>query len=367
VAATTARGLGLGLPVATIGSRLRRAPARPADAGPARDLARADDGGPAGAVAFTLLGAIESLLSAVVADGMTGERHDPNMELCGQGAANLAVGSVRRFCRSPAPSPAPRPTCAPAPMGRWRACCTRFPAGLHAASRRRWGRTCSRRDPVLRARRRRALARSDLTFPEAIAKGMSLYLLFAIGFKGGVSVAEHGADAGWAGGAGRRGAVFLLPFVAFALLRVLARGSRSRSMRRRWRALRLDLDRDLRRRDLAADGQGHRTRATWSPSPRRWRRRPSSRRCGWPRAAAGRAMDGDLWREILLNGSIVLLLGAFAIGWITGERGLAEIAPSSTRPSRACCACSCWTWAGRGARPARRGRGCRPGFWPSAW
>ena len=40
-----------------------------------------------------------------------------------------------------------------------------------------------------------ALARSDLNIPEAVAKGMSIYLLFAIGFKGGVSVADHGIDA----------------------------------------------------------------------------------------------------------------------------------------------------------------------------
>ena len=39
-----------------------------------------------------------------------------------------------------------------------------------------------------------AFARSDLTFPEAAAKAMSIYLLFAIGFKGGVSVADHGID-----------------------------------------------------------------------------------------------------------------------------------------------------------------------------
>ena len=39
-----------------------------------------------------------------------------------------------------------------------------------------------------------ALARSDLSFPQAIAKGMSLYLLFAIGFKGGASVTDHGVD-----------------------------------------------------------------------------------------------------------------------------------------------------------------------------
>lgn len=43
--------------------------------------------------AFTIamLGAIESLLSAVVADGMAGTRHDSNQELIGQGIANLAT------------------------------------------------------------------------------------------------------------------------------------------------------------------------------------------------------------------------------------------------------------------------------------
>ncbi len=43
--------------------------------------------------AFTIamLGAIESLLSAVVADGMTGTRHDSNQELMGQGIANIAA------------------------------------------------------------------------------------------------------------------------------------------------------------------------------------------------------------------------------------------------------------------------------------
>ena len=42
--------------------------------------------------AFTvaLLGAIESLLSAVVADGMAGDRHNSNVELVAQGVANLA-------------------------------------------------------------------------------------------------------------------------------------------------------------------------------------------------------------------------------------------------------------------------------------
>lgn len=42
------------------------------------------------ALTIALLGAIESLLSAVVADGMTGMRHRSNMELVAQGAANIA-------------------------------------------------------------------------------------------------------------------------------------------------------------------------------------------------------------------------------------------------------------------------------------
>ena len=41
------------------------------------------------AFAIALLGSIESLLSAVVADGMTGGRHRSNMELVAQGAANI--------------------------------------------------------------------------------------------------------------------------------------------------------------------------------------------------------------------------------------------------------------------------------------
>ena len=42
------------------------------------------------AITIALLGAIESLLSCVVADGMTGDRHHSNKELIAQGSANIA-------------------------------------------------------------------------------------------------------------------------------------------------------------------------------------------------------------------------------------------------------------------------------------
>ncbi len=49
--------------------------------------------------AFTIamLGAIESLLSAVVADGMAGTRHDSNQELVGQGLANIVAPLLGGF------------------------------------------------------------------------------------------------------------------------------------------------------------------------------------------------------------------------------------------------------------------------------
>jgi sulfate permease, SulP family len=49
------------------------------------------------AVTVAMLAAIESLLSAVVADSMSGDRHNSNVELLAQGVANLAVPSQCLF------------------------------------------------------------------------------------------------------------------------------------------------------------------------------------------------------------------------------------------------------------------------------
>lgn len=50
------------------------------------------------ALQFTLLGAIESLLSAVVADHMAGSRHRPNAELVAQGVANIGSALFGGIC-----------------------------------------------------------------------------------------------------------------------------------------------------------------------------------------------------------------------------------------------------------------------------
>ncbi len=88
----------LGLPVETIGSRFGGIPnTLPSPALPAFDLEHVVAVLP-NALAFTLLGAIESLLSAVVADGMTGRRHRSNCELVAQGIANMGSALFGGFC-----------------------------------------------------------------------------------------------------------------------------------------------------------------------------------------------------------------------------------------------------------------------------
>lgn len=87
-----------GLPVETIGSRFGDLPRLPpAPALPDLDPAALMQALP-WAVSFTLLGAIESLLSAVVADGMTGRQHRSNAELMAQGVANIGSALFGGFC-----------------------------------------------------------------------------------------------------------------------------------------------------------------------------------------------------------------------------------------------------------------------------
>ncbi len=88
----------LSLPVETVGSRFGGIPQTlPSPQLPAFSFAKMQAVLP-DAIAFALLAAIESLLSAVVADGMTGRRHRSNCELVAQGVANIASPLFGGIC-----------------------------------------------------------------------------------------------------------------------------------------------------------------------------------------------------------------------------------------------------------------------------
>jgi len=86
------------LPAATIADRFGDLPRTlPAPRLPVMDLDLLIAVLPA-ALSFTLLGGIESLLSAVVADGMTGRKHRSNIELIAQGLANIGSALFGGIC-----------------------------------------------------------------------------------------------------------------------------------------------------------------------------------------------------------------------------------------------------------------------------
>ena len=171
-----------------------------------------------------------------------------------------------------------------------------------------------------------ALARSDLTVPEAMAKAMSLYLLFAIGFKGGVSVAGHGFDA-QLGLSILMGVIlsFALPFVAYGLLRNMTGLSAvdAAAVSAHYGSISIvtfvTATTVLAGRGISAEGYMVAVAAAMEA--------PAIVSALWlvARSGSGPRMDARLWHEILLNGSIVLLVGSFVIGMITGENGMARI------------------------------------------
>lgn len=178
-----------------------------------------------------------------------------------------------------------------------------------------------------------AFARSDLTVPEAAAKAISIYLLFAIGFKGGASVAAHGNDLTLVLSLGM-GLLLsaVIPFVAFALLRVMTSldVTNAAAVAGHYGSISIvtfvAASSVLTGRGMEPEGFMVAVAAAMEA--------PAILSALWivSRKGGSAQMDKRLMREILLNGSIVLLVGAFAIGAITGQKGLDEISSFIVAP-----------------------------------
>ena len=180
-----------------------------------------------------------------------------------------------------------------------------------------------------------ALARSDLSVPEAAAKFLSIYLLFAIGFKGGVAVSEAGLTASLALALVAGIALSaVIPFVAFALLRAATRLDPvdAAAVAAHYGSISIVtfVAASAALASLGLSHEGYMVAVAASMEA------PAILTALWlarrARPSAPDAEEGQVLREILLNGSIVLLVGAFAIGWITGTEGHVQIAPFIDAP-----------------------------------
>lgn len=172
-------------------------------------------------------------------------------------------------------------------------------------------------------------ARSDLAIPEALAKGMALYLMASIGLKGGVSVAESGFTAEL-GVAAIGGMVlsFLLPFPAFYLLRGFGRLNRvdAGAVSAHYGSVSLvtfvTAQEMLNGAGLPAAGFMVAVLALME-TPAIITGLMLARRGETKREEAG----GGLLHEVFLNASVVMLVGAFIIGLIAGKDGFVPIKP----------------------------------------
>lgn len=172
-------------------------------------------------------------------------------------------------------------------------------------------------------------ARSDLTIPEALAKGMALYLMASIGLKGGVSVAETGftAELGVAAVAGMA-LSFLLPIPAFFLLQRFGNLDRINAGAVAAHYGSVSLVTFVTAQEMLA-GAGQ-PAAGFMVAVLALMETPAiitglmlARRGAEKRESVG---DG-LLHEVFLNASVVMLVGAFLIGMIAGKDGFAPIKP----------------------------------------
>ena len=179
-----------------------------------------------------------------------------------------------------------------------------------------------------------ALARSDLNIPEAIAKGMSLYLMMAIGFKGGASVAEHGVDttlvlaliAGFLLSS-------LIPVLAFHILSATTNLSRvdAAAIAAHYGSISivtfLAMTQALDGLGIGYEGYMVAVAAAMET--------PAIIVALWyanNSVDKARQLDTSILRDIFLNGSVVVLIGAFVIGVVTGKEGLSAVAPFIVSP-----------------------------------
>lgn len=172
-----------------------------------------------------------------------------------------------------------------------------------------------------------ALVKSDLSVPEAFAKAMSIYLMAAIGLKGGVEVASSGITPDLIAAAlVGLGLSFLLPVLAFALLRNIGRLSQIDAGAVAAHYGSVSVVTFVTAKEILT-GQGL-TPAGYMVAVLALMETPAII-SGLVLARRGnRATTGVVpWHDVLTNASVMLLVGSFIIGAVAGAEGFAPVKP----------------------------------------
>ncbi len=182
-----------------------------------------------------------------------------------------------------------------------------------------------------------ALLRSQMTIPEAFSKGLAIYLMMAIGLKGGFALSETPVTI-------ELGLIFLiglilsfgLPFLAYAYLRFLTKLSPIDAAATAGHYGSISIVTFVAGTQVLAQSgfvvSGYMVAvAAIMEVPAIISALFLARRHISVGSVAG-SERGELAREVLLNASIVVLMGALAIGWISGEDGYTRVKPFFVDP-----------------------------------
>lgn len=185
-------------------------------------------------------------------------------------------------------------------------------------------------------------AQSDLTIPEPISKALSLYLMLAIGFKGGVALAASGIDAMVVIALLIAVALSLaLPVIAYSLLRAVTKldTPNAAAVAAHYGSVSIvtfvAATSFLEYRQVQYEGFLVAMLAVME-TPAIITGLLLARR-GLERTTDGRrsVISSQVLRQVFLCGSVVLLAGSFAVGWITGDKGMLVMAPLLKEPFQA--------------------------------
>lgn len=174
-------------------------------------------------------------------------------------------------------------------------------------------------------------ARSDLDIPAQAAKFLSLYLLFAIGFKGGVALAESSIDSGvLLTLLAAIGMSALVPVYTFFLLRKRLSTADAAAIAATYGSVSAVTF-------VTAAGYLDIQEVAWSgylvaamalmESPAIIMGILLYKHFGQKDAAASAFSWRQLLNESLFNASVFLILGSMLIGWITGSAGMSQVQP----------------------------------------
>jgi hypothetical protein len=187
-----------------------------------------------------------------------------------------------------------------------------------------------------------AYAKSDLAIPEPISKALSLYLMLAIGFKGGVALASSGLDSVVVVALTLAiGLSLLLPVIAFSLLRVVTSldSRNAAAIAAHYGSVSIvtfvAATSFLEYRQVQYEGFLVAMLAVMETpaiiTGLLLARRGLSQTSGDHKSV----FSPQVLRQVFLCGSVVLLAGSFMIGWTTGDRGMQIMAPLLKEPFQA--------------------------------